>query len=86
MHDIFRAIASASRKEKADFFTEIETMKKITEGNNPHIVNMIGCVTRQEPIVLMTEFVQFGDLLSYLRSQQSAVSLVQVQSLELLLD
>lgn len=42
-------------------------MKKIAQGNNPHVVNMIGCVTLQEPLCLITEFVKYGDLLSYLR-------------------
>ncbi len=41
-------------------------MKKIAEGNNPHVINFIGCVTVQEPLCLITEFVKYGDLLSYL--------------------
>ena len=41
-------------------------MKMVAEGNNPHVVNMIGCVTLQEPICLVTEFVKYGDLLTYL--------------------
>ena len=49
-------------------------MKKIAEGNNPHVVNMIGCVTLQEPLCLVTEFVKYGDLLSYLRTTRKQVS------------
>ena len=49
-------------------------MKKIAEGNNPHVVNMMGCVTIQEPIVLMTEFVKYGDLHSYLTYCRKQVS------------
>ena len=45
-------------------------MKKIAQGNNPHVVNMIGCVTLQEPLCLLTEFIKYGDLLSYLRSSR----------------
>ena len=48
-------------------------MKKIAEGNNPHVVNMIGCVTLQEPLCLVTEFVKYGDLLSYLRTTRKQV-------------
>ena len=48
-------------------------MKKIAEGNNPHVVNMIGCVTVQEPLCLVTEFVKYGDLLSYLRTTRKQV-------------
>ena len=69
------SIATASGKEKADFLGEIEMMKKIAEGYNPHIVNMVGCVTLQEPLCLITEFVPHGDLLSYIRANRKKVSL-----------
>lgn len=69
----FPFVATASGKEKADFLSEIDMMKKIAEGYNPHIVNMVGCVTLQEPLCLITEFVPFGDLLSFLRSNRKKV-------------
>ena len=65
---------TATGSERSDFFTEIETMKCVAEGNNPHVVNMIGCATLQEPIRLVTEFVKFGDLLSYLTTIRRLVS------------
>ena len=40
-------------------------MKKVAEGQNPHVVGLLGCVTIQEPLCLITEFVKYGDLLSY---------------------
>ena len=49
-------------------------MKKIAQGNNPHVVNMLGCVTLQEPLVLITEFVEYGDLHSYLTTCRKQVS------------
>ena len=49
-------------------------MKKVTEGHSPHVVGMLGCVTLQEPLCLVTEFVKYGDLLSYLRSSRKIVS------------
>ena len=64
--------ATAQGKEKQDFMNEIEMMKRITSGN-PHIVNMIGCVTRSEPVCLMCELVTYGSLLSYLRTHQKKV-------------
>lgn len=70
----FPCVATASGKEKADFLAEIDMMKKIAEGYNPHIVNMVGCVTLQEPLCLITEFVPFGDLLSFLRSNRKKVN------------
>ena len=68
------SIASASGSERTDFIYEIDTMKKVAEGNNPHVVNMVGCVTIQEPLCLITEFVKHGDLLSYLNSMRQMVS------------
>ena len=66
-------VATASGSEKMDFLQEIETMKCVAKGNNPHVVNMIGCVTIQEPLCLITEFVKHGDLLSYLQSIRKMV-------------
>ena len=64
---------TASRCEKNDFLKEIELMKKISRNNNPHIVNMLGAVTLQEPMTLVTEFVVYGDLLSYLKACRKKV-------------
>ena len=69
---LFFLVTSAG-KEKADFLAEIDMMKKIAEGYNAHIVNMVGCVTLQEPLCLITEFVPYGDLLSYLKHQRKKV-------------
>ena len=49
-------------------------MKKVSEGQNPHVVSMVGCVTVQEPLSLISEFVPFGNLLQYLRTNQKMVS------------
>ena len=51
-------------------------MKMVAEGNNPHVANMIGCVTLQEPICLVTEFVKYGDLLTYLTAFRRMVCTV----------
>ena len=45
-------------------------MKKVSKGHNPHVVAMLGCVTTQEPLYLVTEFVKYGDLHSYLLSNR----------------
>ena len=73
MYFFFVAVDTATRKERSDFLTEIEMMKKISEGYNNHIVNLVGCVTIQEPLCLITEFVPHGDLLDYLRNQRKKV-------------
>ena len=65
--------ASATGNEKTDFLKEIDLMKIISEGNSPHVVNMVGCVTAQEPLCLITEFIKHGDLLTYLRTNRKQV-------------
>ena len=64
---------SAKGGERKDFLSEIEMMKKVAEGQNPHVVCLVGCVTIQEPLCLITEFVKYGDLLSYLKTNRRMV-------------
>lgn len=63
-----------------DFLQEIDTMKTVSRSNNPHIVNMIGCVTIQEPLCLITEFVKHGDLLLYLQTIRKMVTQRQLMA------
>ena len=69
----FCRIESAKGSERQSFLSEIEMMKKVSEGQNPHVVGLLGCVTIQEPLCLITEFVKYGDLLSYLRTNRRKV-------------
>lgn len=55
-------------------------MKEIGQANNPHVINFVGCVTVQEPLCLITEFVSHGDLLSYLQSIRRMVSIETVHT------
>ena len=64
---------SAKGSERQDFLSEIEMMKKVAEGQNPHVVSLVGCVTIQEPLCLITEFIRYGDLLSYLKTNRRMV-------------
>ena len=52
---------------------EIEMMKKVAMGSNPHVVGLIGCVTREEPLCLIIEYLKYGDLRSYLHSIKEEV-------------
>ena len=65
--------ASSGGNERQDFLSEIEMMKKVAEGQNPHVVSLLGCVTIKEPLMLITEFVKYGDLLKYLRTNRRMV-------------
>ena len=67
-------VAEANAALKSDFLKEIATMKKITMGNCPYVVNMVGCCTLQEPLALVLEYIPNGDLLTYLRTIRKLVS------------
>lgn len=56
---------------------EINLMKKISDNCCPNIVNMVGCITLQEPLCLLTELVPYGNLLDYLRSQRKVIITVK---------
>ncbi len=45
-------------------------MKKVSGNDNDlskFVVNMVGCVTTKEPMVLILEYMKYGNLLEYLR-------------------
>ena len=52
---------------------EIKMMKRVAEGRNPHVVSLIGCVTRDDPLCLIIEYLKYGDLKSYLHSIKEQV-------------
>ena len=64
---------NASGAEKRDFVLEIDMMKKITAGGNSHVVNMLCAVTIQEPLCIVSEYVEHGDLLEYLKAYKKQV-------------
>ncbi|XP_065842852.1 uncharacterized protein [Oscarella lobularis] len=51
--------------DAVDFVEEIKLMKRI--GQHPHIVSMLACVTKCQPLCLIVEYCCCGDLLNYLR-------------------
>ena len=55
--------------EKA-FSEELALMVKVSTGQNPHIVKLIGCITNQSPVAVLLELAPYGDLCSYLRTQR----------------
>ena len=58
---------------KHDFLQEINLMKKVAQGCNPFVVNMIGCCTIEEPLALIMEFVSGGNLLEFLKAHRTKV-------------
>ncbi|GMS98830.1 hypothetical protein PENTCL1PPCAC_21005, partial [Pristionchus entomophagus] len=54
-----------------DFRTEIELMKRI--GYHDRLVNILACVTINEPIMLITEYCANGDLLEFMRQRRKCM-------------
>ena len=64
----FAISGNSSSTERKLFMDEINVMKKVSDGNNPHILKMIGCVTTTLPTMLVMQFVPHGSLKNYLRA------------------
>ena len=50
---------------------EINVMKRVSDGNNPHVLKMLGCVTTTNPMMLVLQFVPHGNLKDYLRAMKT---------------
>ena len=50
---------------------EIKMMKRVSDGTNPHILKMLGCVTATFPKMLILQFVPHGNLKDYLRAMKT---------------
>jgi hypothetical protein len=61
---------NAPSDTKQSFLNEIKMMKSVASGTNIHVVKMVGCVTIQEPLALILEFIPYGNLLDYLRTNR----------------
>ena len=72
----FFSLAKAKADERRDFVNEIDMMKKVAKGNNAHVVGLIGCVTVEEPLCLVTEYLEYGDLQSYLHTIKKEVRIL----------
>ena len=53
--------------ERKLFMDEIEVMKRVSCGGNPHILKMLACVTTTFPMMLILQYVSHGSLKDYLR-------------------
>ena len=67
-------VESAPPEMRQSFHNEIAMMKKVASGKNIHVVKMVACVTIQEPLALVLEYVPYGNLLDYLRANRELVS------------
>ena len=68
----FFLLGSSHINERNLFLDEIKVMKRVSEGRNPHVLKMLGCVTTTFPMMLILQFVPHGNLKNYLRAMKSA--------------
>ncbi|CAH3162621.1 unnamed protein product [Pocillopora meandrina] len=60
--------SNAAESDKRDLIAELDTMKQLKP--HPHVIKLLGCVTESEPLLVLIEYVPFGDLLGYLRKSR----------------
>ncbi|XP_044176562.1 fibroblast growth factor receptor 3-like [Acropora millepora] len=60
--------ANAPESDKRDLKSELELMKTLKP--HPHVIKLLGCVTESEPLLVLIEYVPYGDLLGYLRKSR----------------
>ena len=66
----------ANEEEKESFLKEIEMMKSVSSTSDElsrFVVNMLGCITRAEPLMLVVEYVKYGNLLNFLRNLRKRI-------------
>ncbi|KAL9964766.1 hypothetical protein ACROYT_G028450 [Oculina patagonica] len=54
--------------DRKDLLSELELMKKLKP--HPHVITLMGCVTETDPLLVLIEYVPYGDLLGYLRKSR----------------
>ncbi|XP_022803128.1 proto-oncogene tyrosine-protein kinase receptor Ret-like [Stylophora pistillata] len=59
---------NAAELDKRDLMKELETMTQLKP--HPFVIKLLGCVTESEPLLVLIEYVAFGDLLGYLRKSR----------------
>eukprot|EP00050_Salpingoeca_kvevrii_P004430 m.253185 g.253185 ORF g.253185 m.253185 type:complete len:1762 (+) comp10996_c0_seq6:72-5357(+) len=55
-------------QEESDFWSEMKLMKEI--GQHPNVISLVGVCTLDEPLLLVVEFADHGDLKGYLRDRR----------------
>ena len=67
----------AHGSDRENFFKEMKMMKMVSSSDNEmkqFVVNMVGCITVKEPLLLVVEYVRHGDLQRFLRTIKRQVN------------
>ncbi|XP_067031299.1 fibroblast growth factor receptor 3-like isoform X1 [Acropora muricata] len=59
---------NAAESDKRDLKSELELMKTLKP--HPHVIKLLGCVTEFGTLLVLIEYVPYGDLLGYLRKSR----------------
>ncbi|PFX12404.1 Proto-oncogene tyrosine-protein kinase receptor Ret [Stylophora pistillata] len=59
---------NASESDRKDLLSELQLMKELDA--HPHVVKLLGCVTKSGPLMVLIEYVPYGDLLGYMRKSR----------------
>ncbi|XP_078379848.1 uncharacterized protein LOC144662794 isoform X1 [Oculina patagonica] len=59
---------NAPDSDRKDLLSELELMKKLKP--HSHVIKLLGCVTETDPLLVLIEYVPYGDLLGYLRKSR----------------
>ncbi|XP_068686480.1 fibroblast growth factor receptor 1-like isoform X2 [Montipora foliosa] len=59
---------NAPLSDRKDLLSELELMKKMKP--HPHVIKLMGCITEDDPLMVLIEYVPCGDLLGYLRKSR----------------
>ncbi|CAH3158239.1 unnamed protein product, partial [Porites lobata] len=60
--------ASPPESDRKDLLSELDVLKTLKP--HPHVIRLLGCVTETDPLLILIEYVPFGDLLGYLRKSR----------------
>lgn len=62
---------SASDNDKQEFLYELEIMKLVNSLNHPNIIQLMACVTKSQPYLIVLELMSNGNLQKFLRDTKS---------------
>lgn len=59
---------NASESHLKDLLSELKVMRELSP--HKHVVQLLACITKSEPLCVITEFATYGDLLGFLRKKR----------------
>lgn len=70
--------ANDSVVDQQEFYLQLDRWKRISGESHPFLLEMLGCKTHTEPVCLLLEYAENGDLLSFLLNKRKEVRYVSL--------